>query len=149
MSDTPGMLSRMQKLGEGIEADQKRLAELEAENRELRGKAEQDGKRIAEMEAENVELHSKLAAAQLDASIAWGRYETANKSRMLSEHDLMEQASTADARVLTAAEAMKEAAANVCQSIIDDESVAMTYEADMCLNAIRALSCVDVIGSMK
>lgn len=30
-------LCRMQKLGEGILADQQRLAELEAENRELRG----------------------------------------------------------------------------------------------------------------
>jgi hypothetical protein len=38
--------------------------------------------------AENRALHRKLAAAELDAKTAWGRYENANSSRLTTENQL-------------------------------------------------------------
>lgn len=44
--------------------------------------------RIAELDAENITAHRKLAASDLDAKTAWGRYENANKCRIVTESQL-------------------------------------------------------------
>lgn len=45
-------------------------------------------RQLAKLDESNLSLHRQLAAAQLDAQTAWGRYENANSSRITTEQQL-------------------------------------------------------------